>query len=158
MKRCAELDTDVTCPNCGRRSDLGGPLPFQWGKIPHSYRAGDRIVWLKNKAGEVVPPFQLVGPGGLWNCGDPSIVDLYVFNGDPNVQEFKCSQCGVIFESVAARIVDGVVRGATAFLPGEVERTFGATLDVFDIAVLRPDGTYEPRLDLYDAPFSEYKE
>jgi hypothetical protein len=91
MKQRADLDTDVPCPVCGKRFTLGGPLDFQWGKTPHSYR--DRVVWLKNRAGEVVPPFQLVGPDDLWNCGEPTYTDLYVFDSNPNISEFTCSHC-----------------------------------------------------------------
>jgi hypothetical protein len=157
MKRCADLEADVLCPVCGKRSTLlGGLLQFQWGKIPHSYHISDRVVWLTNRAGQVVPSFQLVGPDGLWNCGDPSITDLYVFNGDPNISEFRCSRCGAVFEGVAVHIRGGALSEVCAFLPGQVERRFGATLDTFDIAVALPDGSYEARTDWYDTPFSKY--
>ena len=156
MQRCAELETEVTCPSCGQSSSLGGLLQFQWGKIPYYYHVGDNVSWLTNRSGAIVPPFQLVGPDGLWNCGEPSIKDLFVFNGNPNISEFKCSRCGTTFEGVAAHISGGVLRGAVAFLPGDVARLFGATLDTFDIAVARPDGSYQPRYDWYDIPLSKY--
>lgn len=157
MKQRSDLDADVPCPICGKRFSLGGPLDFQWGKIPHSYQIGDRVVWLKNRAGEVVPPFQFVGPDDLWNCGEPTYADLYVFDSNPNISEFTCTHCGTLFEGIAAQIGGGTLRGAVAFLPGEVQRRFGATLDTFDIAVARADGTYEPRPDWYDPPFSVYQ-
>lgn len=157
MKRCADVETDVLCPVCEKRSTLGGLLQFQWGRIPHSYHVGDRVVWLTNRAGEVAPPFQLVGSNSLWNSGEPSIDNLYVFNGDPNISEFRCSHCGAIFEGVAVHIRGGALSEVCSFLPGEVERRFGATLDTFDIAVARPDGSYEARTDWYDTPFSRYE-
>lgn len=157
MKRCAELHADISCPACGAPSGLGRMLQFQWGQIPKIYHLGDAIVWLQNRSGQIVPSLQLVGPEGLWNSGDSSVRDLYVFDGDPNLREFACSRCGTIFETVAARIAEGVILGTVAFRPGEVGRLFGASPHIFDVAIARHDGSYEPRPDWYDPPFSEYK-
>lgn len=157
MERCADLDADVICRVCGQTMDIRGPVEFQWGKIPHSYRVGDKIVWLRGPSGVVIPSYQLAGPKGVWNSGDPAFSDLLVFNGNPNFGEFQCSRCGTTFETVAVRIVGGILREAVPFLQGEVERKLGATLDTFDVAIERSDGSYEPRPDWYDPPFSEYK-
>lgn len=59
MPTFSELLLDsILCPHYKQHSDIpGGVVKFQWGKIPYQYRLGERIVWLRDRAGDGIRGF-----------------------------------------------------------------------------------------------------
>lgn len=163
MPDFCELATDVIlCPMCGSHSDVaGGVIKFQWGKIPKHYKLGDSVVWLKDKGGNIVPPFKIIerrhwlfGFHGSWNFGEPQYENLYAFEDDPYYTEHHCSVCTQKFEAIAAEIIDGRFVRGVAFGMGDIKSKFGITPQETGIILVMPDGSYKVREDWNDPPFS----
>lgn len=142
--------TRLTCTTCGAVTKApAGEVHFQWGRVPASYSTGDRIKWLEAAGGGAMPPFSVVRKGArfAWNYGTPEFEDVIALDTDPETPPVHCSGCGAEFEALAVEIAGGKVKGGLGYPEGEVMRRFGATPDDFDVAVKRPDGNWEARLD-----------
>jgi len=124
-------------------------IRFQWGEVPRNYRVGDAVRWLTDASGEPVAAFRLVGPAARprWNYGEPAFADVLAFDADPHEPRFVCPHCGTDFETIAAEITAGRFAGGVAFLPGEVARTLGHSLDQFEVATRGAGGAWVARTD-----------
>lgn len=151
------LEADFLCHSCGGRAQLPDNIVrFRWGEVPRSYKRADPVVWARNRGGFVLPPGQVIqrSEGATAsNFGDSSFRDVYVFDLSPP-RGLYCPCCGAEMEAVAAHAVDGVWRQAIAYLPGGVERTFGAPFGTFS-SVVRVGDQWQLRNDAVDAVRSE---
>ena len=99
------------CPNCKQQCEVpGGVIKFQWGKIPHEYKIGDSVIWLTDSSGEVLPPGKTIEIGRghnasfRWNLGETKYSNLYVFDTDPNIAGFQCSECNKHIDHLVVEI------------------------------------------------------
>lgn len=163
MPEACELIADVTCPACGATTDLpGGVVRFHWGRVPHTYRPGDAVRWLRGADGELVPPFRVIVERGrlgrrlhaTYNFGDPACRSLYAFDDDPHEPDLACGSCGTEFVGVAAQVEDGVIVRAVAFTEATARERLGAPAPPAHIVVIREDGSPWPRPEWDDPPMS----
>jgi DNA-directed RNA polymerase subunit RPC12/RpoP len=153
MPDLSQVKIKIRCPTCGSVTPApAGVIRFQWGEIPYNYRDGDEIRWLTDREGQIVPPFALVRAihEFRWNYGEPRYRNVLAFDIDPHKPEFRCANCGAVFEGVAARVVDGRFDGAVGFLQGSIAQQFGAGIDSFEVAVREPDGQWKARTDWFN--------
>lgn len=161
MPTLSELLLDrILCPHCEQHSDIpGSVVKFQWGKIPYQYRLGEHIVWLRDSAGNVLPPFTAIEKKNLfgdhyeWNCGESKFQDVYVFDADPNVASFQCSKCEKSFEFLIVEIRQSVIMQVHA-LTNENVKTLLDDIRGADIIIINNDGKLTPRPDWNDVPLS----
>jgi hypothetical protein len=151
----------VTCPNCNKLTGVpDGIVKFQWGKIPHNYRLGQKIVWLTDAEGNIRPAFNLIQKKWLfwshfaYNCGEPRYADLFVFDSDPNFSGFLCSECGMNIDVLVLKIEGGVIKRVLALREHDFEPVLGLTVAKTDVLIIREDGSLWPRYDWEDAPLS----
>lgn len=150
MPDLCSLRTKVHCSNCDRQFDPPeGVLRFQWGEVPRDYRVGDAVRWLADASGNPVAPFRLAGPPARqhWNYGEPAFEEVLAFDIDPHEPPFVCSHCGTVYEAAAAQVEGGQFTGGVAFLPGEVARMLGHSLEEFEVATRASDGGWAARTD-----------
>ena len=160
MPDFCELSCSPACPNCGRglAPNPCGIVRFQWGAVPRHYQIGDNVSWIQDSEGVASPPFTIVWRSSRlgrsrvpeYNCGTPDFDNLYVFDTDPNVSDWGCSSCGMVFEGLAVRIVEGRFVDVRAIQ--DSKREIGILRGIADIIVCEADGTWTPRTDWADHP------
>ena len=162
MPEFAELALDTTvCPNCKQQTRIpGGLVKFQWGKIPHSYKVGDKIVWLIDKQGKLIPPFTIVDKKTMfglnieWNCGESRYQNLYVFDTDPNLTQFRCSECETLIDTIVIEVQNGKINPVQAFRETDLQSELGIVGKRADIIIIQDDGSLWSRFDWDDVTLS----
>lgn len=146
----------VKCSHCG------GALPettatCQWGLVPGmEYQIGDSVAWLTEN-GAVVPSFSVRSDRNdawKWNAGDPSVRNALLLDVPTFGSETigSCPHCAAIHAALAVRVTDAIFTEIIFLTDNDVFRAFGNPPIKADIAVIHPDGSFEPRPDWYDHP------
>ena len=158
MPSFAELSIEsVICPICGQQTTVPrGLIKFQWGKIKHNYQLDQPIVWLRDRDETVIPSFAVVakkhwfwGIRFEWNCGEPIYRDVYVWDSDPHVDDFPCSNCGEVIPHLVIEIRNNIITNGHAFTNEYVNQKLG-DIQGADIVIINDDGTFTPRPDWID--------
>jgi len=156
MPDSAFVKGEAYCPACGQ-CELTH-LRCQWGVLPRpgsEYALGDKVAWLRDSSGSIVPPYVLVGVGPNnfhWNCGDPQVENVILFDLEiyANDGQIECATCHAHFVALVAVVRDGVFREIRSLDDAEVNRILGASRGTANIVIIRDDGSYWPREDWYD--------
>ena len=149
MPEYSELNENVLCPYC--RRTIISIVCFQWGATPKSYTLGQKIKWLKDIKGNIIPPYTVRKNRDRWNSGEPKYEDLYVLDSNyfaPDVSP-ECPQCGKKIDGICIEIKGGRIVSAKALEKGELKEVFGIETPYIDIIILE-NGEFRPRYDLYD--------
>jgi hypothetical protein len=154
------MPATITITGTAKCSHCGGVLPettatCHWGLVPGmEYQIGDSVVWLTEN-GSVVPSFSIRSTRNdvwQWNAGEPSVrnallLDIPTF-GSETIG--TCPHCAAIHVALAVRVANGVFAEISFLAQDDICRVFGEPPVLADIAVIHPDGSFEPRLDWYD--------
>jgi hypothetical protein len=142
------------CSHC-RREFPDVTIVCQWGMVPGpDYIVGDPVEWLACD-GAVVEPYSIRADADgtwRWNSGDPRdenvlVIDMPSF-GTGTVG--TCPDCGANHAALAAETIAGHFSAILFLTDDAYHQAFGNPPAIADIAILNPNGTYQPRPDLYD--------
>jgi hypothetical protein len=151
MPDYATVQGEVACWSCDHL--LATSVAIQWGKVPSSYRLGERIRWAKRNK-NIVPPFVLLRDRNTWNCGDPAVQDLLALDADvfaaADDHTIECSQCRAGVGGVGVRIDRGIVSSIETYSLSVLKELLRDNYGQADIVVLEADGTWTPRPDWFD--------
>jgi hypothetical protein len=138
MPAFCTVESQVVCPRCGEQSHPR-IVYFHWGQVPFEYRVGDAVEWLRDAAGNVIPPLQRVscktslgGVSEFWNCGERHYQNVLAFDNDTQRGPIHCGKCGEHL-AVAAHIENGVVVGTKTLLAADAHA---------EHAIINDDGSY----------------
>lgn len=163
MLQYSILICDINCPTCGAEVEsLASQVHFQWGKVGEVYSLGDPIRWLKDKQGDVAPPFTMIEKRYwillktlYWNNGDPTFANVAILDRcvqNTLARDWFCNSCKNQLEAILIKIEQGSITSARVLKIGETEQIFGTTSSPVDTWILESDGTFSPRYDWYDPP------
>lgn len=157
MAEFAELSTEISCPNC--QQIITSFVCFQWGKVPNKYKIGDKIEWIKNKKGQIFPPFTILKGRDQWNAGLSDLTNIIILDSNYFAPELKpkCSNCNTSFDGIAIYIIGEFIVSAKALTHGELYNKYGVESMFIDTIVVNNEKFY-PRYDLYDCPLTYIQE
>lgn len=153
----------LKCPYCDARlTDLRDQVAFQWGKVPHSYKVGDHILWLKDKIGKVLPPFTMLrdsrGMPSEWNSGESSYSHVWAFDVVLVENRYPyCPACKREYDGVAVEIQRNIIKTVRVFKRGELEAISGPCDLPFDTIIVQNDGTFSPKPEWYNHGLSVHQ-
>ncbi len=152
MPEYATIFADLTCPYCGELID--DQLDVQWGRIPAEYHLGDTVKWRQDAQRRVIEPFTILARGDhSWNCGDPTIENLYLIDVRryaPDTSPY-CARCRKPLSGALVKVEGGRFTEARLLRTGELAEIVGQegsrTSEIFVVAA---DGSVAPRPDWVD--------